>query len=706
MATAVPNPSDALLPRTAEPVVHGRRTLSRAVRTSLRTFRVLRDQYLVYTAALVPIAVAVAVVSGRLADVAAVGILAPLFVSVQLLLGLVPARRRPLTPMGWSFLRLAVTLLFIGGLVEWVGGPAKPLVALYVPLVVAAAAVGTVPAIVMGAVASFIYLAPEIVRMGDPAELPLRGITLAGVSILVAIGTRHLVDVVEERSRRVRTSMLAERRRSRQIAGMETVSRVLVAGGPVHELLDRVLGVLVDRFGYHHVSIYLFDGSVLRLGAQRGYEKPILVFDGSAGIVGRTLRSRDLVYVPDVREDPDYLPVQGDVVSEICAPLVVDGEFLGILNVEARDRLDRTDRDLIGTLAGRVATVVALGRDREALAERERLFHKMHDFTQAVSGTLNIDELAAAIVEAAGRVIPADIVALTILDRESGRYLVRAAANATPEQLGREVRPGESLAGRAIRDRSVVLDDQFSMANSPASYAEFASDRRPLAGAGIPLVRDGVVVGALTLARRLPAEAFRPTEREAMDLLAGHAALAVANAFLHADVAELAIRDSLTGLYNRRYFDESLDRIVAAWRRADPDLRAPVSAITFDLDHFGEFNKLHGHQVGDRVLRAFAEILHGRFRTSDLVARLGGEEFIVVLEGAAQEDALRIAEEVRASLRELDLRNDQGERLVVTVSAGCAVLEEAGDTREQLLRTADVGLFMAKRAGRDRVVAA
>ena len=106
------------------------------------------------------------------------------------------------------------------------------------------------------------------------------------------------------------------------------------------------------------------------------------------------------------------------------------------------------------------------------------------------------------------------------------------------------------------------------------------------------------------------------------------------------------------------------------------------------------------------MLRTFAGMLRRRFRASDLVARLGGEEFIVVLEGAARADAERIAEEVRTELKGIGLANEDGHRLRVTVSAGCTQLEEAGATRETLLRTADVALFMAKRAGRDRVVAA
>jgi diguanylate cyclase (GGDEF)-like protein len=214
------------------------------------------------------------------------------------------------------------------------------------------------------------------------------------------------------------------------------------------------------------------------------------------------------------------------------------------------------------------------------------------------------------------------------------------------------------------------------------------------------------VVGALSMVRKDVTDQFRPIEREAMELLAGHAALALANAFLHAEVEELAIRDPLTDLYNRRYFDEALDRLIASWHRAEGPGRRPVSAILFDLDHFGDFNKRHGHQVGDLVLRTFAGLLRDRFRTSDLVARLGGEEFIVVLEGADRAEAQRIADDVRGALKATGLANEDGERLTVTVSAGCTELEDALASRESMLRTADVALFMAKRAGRDRVVAA
>ena len=676
-----------------------------ARRRRLRLPFIARDPYLTYSAALVPIAALVLILSRGPSALLALLVLSLVFIGAQVLLGQVPARLRPLTALGWSFLRLALALLFVAGIVELSGGPGGPMDALFIPVVVAAAALGPMQAVVIGAVATIIYLAPEITRIGSSADLALRGITMAGVTVLVAFGIRRLVVAVERTTRELRSAILAERRRSRQITGLEAVSRLLVAGGPTNEVLDRALGVLVDRFGYGYVSIYIADGERLVLGAQRGYELPIQSFDGTAGIVGRVMRNHELAFVQEVASDPDYIAVYDEVSSEICAPLLIDGQLLGILNVESQGRLDRTDRDLVATLAGRVATVVALGRDRQALSQRAEVFRRLHEFTQAVSATLELDRLGASVVEAVRRVVRSDHVALTVLDQETGRYRVRAITDADASELRGEVRPGEGLAGRAIRDRSIVFDGSFTNKQFPASYRETAEEMT-LLGAGVPLIRDGVVVGALSIMRRDLTDQFTALEREAMELLAGHAALALANAFLHAEVEQLAIRDPLTGLYNRRYFDEAVERVIAAWHRATGAMRRPVAAIVFDLDFFGDFNKQHGHQVGDMVLRNFAAILRERFRATDLVARLGGEEFIVVLEGASRADAERVADQVRTALKEQRLVNEDGDRLSVTVSAGCTQLDEAQATREMLLRTADVALFMAKRAGRDRVVAA
>ncbi|MEO7295751.1 MAG: sensor domain-containing diguanylate cyclase, partial [Candidatus Limnocylindria bacterium] len=167
-------------------------------------------------------------------------------------------------------------------------------------------------------------------------------------------------------------------------------------------------------------------------------------------------------------------------------------------------------------------------------------------------------------------------------------------------------------------------------------------------------------------------------------------------------LADRAVRDPLTGLYNRAYLEAAVARFEGRRRRGGES--ASMAAIMFDLDHFGQFNKQHGHQAGDAVLRHFAKLLRDRFRGGDVLARFGGEEFVVLLDGATRDTAVQAAEQIRAGLESAQIDLD-GVELHATVSAGCAELDKGMDVTD-LLTVADVGLSQAKRAGRNMVVAA
>ena len=669
--------------------------------------RIAGDPYLFYTATLVPIAVVVALIAQRPGELALALALGGAAVGTQALLGHVGRSRRMHARLAWQLIRLLPPLAFVAVASRFVGGASLPLLALYIPIVAAAAASGTVQGMVAAGVAAVVLLAPELRSLGSTSEIALRGVTLAGVSLVLAFSTRRMVRALEDALTAARSSVRVERRRARQIAALEAVGRLLAEGGPTAEAIERVVDVIVRRFGYPYVSVYLGDTDRVHLSAHAGYVEALESFDASVGVAGRVMRSRELAFVPDVGADPDYVAGTLTATSLICAPLIVDGRFLGLLNVETvgARHLDATDRTLVAIMATRIATAVALGQGRQALAARAELFRNIEAFGRDVTSSLAVEPLAEMIIEATDRVVAADTLAVTLLDRTDGRYLVRAGRGLPGRIVGREVPVGEGLAGRAIRDRATVIEESMTPDQFPRTMQDLDM---PLLthGVGLPLVRDGVVVGALTIGRTTAEARFSDLEMEGLHLLASSAALAVANAFLHAEVAELAVRDPLTGLYNRRHFDEALERMLAVRRRERLTGWRPLSAIMFDLDRFGLFNKEHGHQVGDEVLKAFAGVLTSRFRASDLVARLGGEEFIVVLDNATSEDAVRIADEVRGLLSQRSVGAEDGTRLSVTVSAGCAELAAADPTRETLLRTADVALFMAKRAGRDRVVAA
>jgi diguanylate cyclase (GGDEF)-like protein len=422
-----------------------------------------------------------------------------------------------------------------------------------------------------------------------------------------------------------------------------------------------------------------------------------LEFDRSRGVTGRTMRTHELQFIPDTSTDPDYWSAHTRVASEICAPLMAGETFLGTINVESDTPLDHADVRTIRLVADRVAASLALAQERSALAGRADIFRRLIGFASTVTATLDIESVHTSIVQGIRSLVVSEVVSLTTLDPANGRYFVRAASGLDPKFLGTEIGIGEGLAGRAIRDRAVVVDDHWERARFPRSALARVKIEEELpealAGVAVPLLRDDVVIGALTI-----------VEREVLHLVASQAALAVSNASLLAQVTESSLRDPLTSLYNRRFLDATLERMDAARARLEPRDRRPVSGILFDLDHFGDLNKRHGHQVGDAVLRGFAEVLQARARAADIVARYGGEEFVVLLEGASRAQTVSVAEAIREKFaaRRFD---GAGEKIAVTVSAGCATTDDGGETLSELLRIADAGLAMAKRGGRNQVVA-
>ncbi|WP_449254590.1 diguanylate cyclase [Bosea sp. (in: a-proteobacteria)] len=159
--------------------------------------------------------------------------------------------------------------------------------------------------------------------------------------------------------------------------------------------------------------------------------------------------------------------------------------------------------------------------------------------------------------------------------------------------------------------------------------------------------------------------------------------------------------DGLTGLGNRRYFDEYL---AAEWKRG-VRTGTPLSLLMIDVDHFKRYNDAYGHLAGDDVLKQVAGVIqNGAARSTDLAARFGGEEFVVILVDVPQEGALHVAERLVERVRALGIAHDGGR---VTISVGVATAFPYGDGEpSQLLNAADAALFEAKNAGRDRVLAA
>jgi len=602
---------------------------------------------------------------------------------------------RALTPTArHGLIRLAAALLYVTLVARMGSADGVPsLLILYTPIIVLAAALGRAHAFVIGGAAVIGYLVPVLL---DPVHDPFlreRAIVLISMTAALSIGTRQAVSSLERASLRMRSLLRTDRQRARRLAAIEETGHLLAEYGPGDVALAGIMDLLTDRMGYGHASLYLGNEHLLRLAVQRGYDDPIPSFVPDMGVLGRVMRTRTAALIVDVGADPDYVQAKDVVQSLISVPLIASDEVIGAINVESSPphRLSADDLATVCLVADRLALALALAADRERLKSRALRFERLTALAHELTATLDLDELEAAIARAVSFVVPSDLAILRVADPIAG---------STRQSEWRQGE-GPRIADAAIEE----LTEHAMRVGGPVVVGGTAA--WPIGcAAAVPLLRGEEVVGAIGLVRAAPDSAFDPLEHEVLPLVASQIALAIANAQLHSAAREASIRDPLTGLHNRRYLDAAIASRSASRARTSPESREPVSVVLFDLDHFGRFNKDYGHALGDEVLRRFGEILTARARASDLVARFGGEEFVAVLAGAGRDGARRFAEDVRQRLEQLHVDDPSGGRVRATVSAGVSTAGEGTTAIEPLFALADVGLAMAKHAGRNTVIEA
>jgi len=219
-----------------------------------------------------------------------------------------------------------------------------------------------------------------------------------------------------------------------------------------------------------------------------------------------------------------------------------------------------------------------------------------------------------------------------------------------------------------------------------------------------PLVRQGELIGSLNIGS---GEAQRYTQGIATDFLerlAAILAVCLENAINNEKLKLLGLLDPLTGVHNRRYFDQRCREEVEHCLRDNSQL----SCLFLDIDHFKQFNDNHGHHIGDLVLREVAGLIKRQMRTSDVMARFGGEEFAVLLVRTGLQEAMEIAERIRGSIERHQPPDASGNPLQVRISIGCAALTGKSDNPldsivQHFLQQADQALYAAKQTGRNRV---
>ena len=317
-----------------------------------------------------------------------------------------------------------------------------------------------------------------------------------------------------------------------------------------------------------------------------------------------------------------------------------------------------------------------------AMAERLEAAHEPLEVTEVLmTSVVDAFDFARGVVLVAPEGDPDAV----LLMAKHGEVDTAAAADPLPD--GSPVR-------RVLQTRETLLVGSLTAAEAPW-LAALLPDAGNLVL--VPLSAEGRSMGVLIVEHSL--RAGSRIERRvvsAVERFASHASLALRNAWLLQQLREMADTDGLTGIANRRTFDEALERELSRAARSGEE----VSLVLLDIDHFKRLNDDHGHQVGDDVLRRVARAIAGATRRYDLAARYGGEEFAVILPRTPREDAAMVAERLRR--HGVDAPGDPG----CTVSAGVATYPHDAADPAALIVRADEALYASKHAGRDRLTVA
>ena len=541
--------------------------------------------------------------------------------------------------------------------------------------------------------------------------------------------------------------------RIHQMERILEISHELVGTRTLSEILRQIVDVATELIDCETAGILLLDDqpNTLRFIAVSLYQDKLfnIPVPIDASIAGAAFMSNEPVIVLDTRTDPRYCPKVAELLnypaySLLSVPLNFRDYKIGVLEAENKKgeaEFNQTDAQIMTALAAQATIAIENARQMERfkqLAQEEQNQRRMAEALQtasaALTSTLDYDQVIDNILEQVNLVIPNDTCNVMII--EAGG-IARVFRGRGYQEIG---------TAKTLNDTTLNIEEVMGLRQMHAmcqpmvvpdveQYPTWVTSRpehnwiRSYVGA--PIVMRDSVVGFLNVMSRTP-NLYDQTHSEHLQAFAHHAATAIENARLYrqaqqeiaerakieaelrhhrdhleelvkertAEIHRLATIDPLTETFNRRHLMMMGSQVLKQALRYE----RPISILLLDIDHFKAINDTHGHINGDEALRQTARQMSKDLRSSDVLGRFGGEEFVVVMPETTQETALQIAERLRLNIAMLPITIG-AKQISLTVSIGLVEQAKTGaKTLEQLIHQADNAMYTAKQAGRNQVV--
>ncbi|MBN1596136.1 diguanylate cyclase [candidate division FCPU426 bacterium] len=465
---------------------------------------------------------------------------------------------------------------------------------------------------------------------------------------------------------------------------------------------------------------------VLRASNQPGEAYGEYTLKYNEGPIGQVAVQRVPMIINHYYRAQTKLPFISNAAHLLIVPIAFSEELLGIMvaaEYKRTEPINDSDKELLLMYAQQIAitfknvllyleaTSVAReldAKNRELETQSELTLRRtaqmvvLNEISQKVNSSLDLKEVLVLLARQAAESIGLDRCLVWLFD-DMKVHLEAAAACGVPNQLLNALR----FPLAEIRDTVFfkTLSELAPVQVKGGYDAEMLTEKFKgqivvNAMLVVPLLFKEEAIGFLAVDDTREAHEFLDDEVTLISAIANHTVMAIENARLYQKVKEQAITDSLTGLYNHRFFQLRFSDEFSHCKRYGNDL----SLIILDIDHFKQYNDTYGHIAGDLALKEIANLTRASVRENDIVARYGGEEFTIILPMTNLEGAKVVAERIRKSVKECRFLGDLNvPQVSITISLGVSSFNREVESREVLFRQADAALYYAKEHGRDQI---
>ncbi len=530
-----------------------------------------------------------------------------------------------------------------------------------------------------------------VLLLGTPDN---RGFTPAELRLLLALGQQIGMSV--ENSYLMQQSS----RRTEELHILNEIGRALSSTLELDALLERIYSEMRRVLDVTNFFIAFHDkkaGEVrFEIEVVEGERRPKRSRPSGNHVVECVVRSAQPVLIRErFQEEAGRLGFEPlREIGSICAvPLILYDQTVGVLAVHSlKERVfDESNIELLTLLASEAGIAIENARLFAEEQKKSRQLTLINNVSSHAITTLDPDEMMTRIAAEVEKYLPYDHIGIAILDYSAKELIVRAEAGSRRDAVGRRVSLGEGLVGQVARSGQVAV---VSEANASTPRAILPGSAAAVA---LPITYGEQFLGVLYVESAEPCQFPEPdilVLRTLADLFAG----ALHNALTFQRAQEQAITDGLTGVKTHRFLMEALS---SEWKRSTRANR-PFALVLMDLDRFKFVNDFYGHLEGDVVLQRVGHILEQNCRRSDVVARYGGDEFVILMPETGIEQARQLANKLRGWIAADPLLRDKN----ITASFGIAAFPVHGATPQELIQVADSSMYLSKHQGGNSVSSA